>query len=329
MSYIFVSYAHSDTQKIIPIVGSLLDIGYPVWQDSLNLRGGSEWANEIDTAIENASYFLLIWSSNVLGSSYVLDKEIPHAKQHDTKIIPIIISGDIDDMPDDLRALQVIDLRKSFSDGMREIQNTIPLLDNITPTPRIAHQLQKTDATFSSAQRQWQTSLDFQVNDTHYVGLLLERSKYDVKSYLLGQIDDTFRKPDAVQLYIQMTGNVAWNTFDEYLRFVHTNDMRVWTILVRGFMRPAQRGDGLEYYLPTQHPNDADIWQNIVQVAWDGVQKVSDSNTPLHVFIQGPVALGTAFGAYEHLKRQIYIYHQDRGATSDAKRYFKAFDYRF
>ena len=238
MSYIFVSYSHHDTKKITSLVSNLLDAGYPIWQDSLNLRGGSEWATEIDDAIQAASYFLLIWSSNTLGSNYVLDKEIPHAKLHNTKIIPVIVSGDIEDIPADIQKLQVIDLRYEFSEGLKKIKQAIPLPDNVKPTPKIAEHLQKTDIVFGSAQRQWQTSFTLKVDGINYTSLLIDRSQYDIKAYLLGRSDDTFRKPDAVQVYIQTTGNVAWNTFDEYLRFVRAKDIRVWTVLVRGLMRP-------------------------------------------------------------------------------------------
>lgn len=323
---VFISYSHDDQRTVTNISLSLQDRGYNIWQDSLNLRGGSEWEKEILGAIKTSTYFILFWSENTRASSYILEKELTTAQAAGCKIIPVLIDGSIDTMPDEVKALQVIDLAAGQEKTLNALDDVLELpIDKVAP-PQLREVLDEGTMTFKSAERLWNTSISFGNSESSPVGLFIERSIYDINTFLIGERNATLSPPEEIYLFMQFTGELRYNTFAEFLGYVNARSLPLWAVLVRGPIRPSQRGGGLEYYLPNKTDK---AWEEAVNLAWKAIYTVSTASSPLHLFIQGPVALGAAFGAREHLKRNIHIYHQNRNATQARDRYFEAYHYKF
>ena len=73
---VFISYARIDGAKLAQrLQGDLRDKGYNAWLDTQRLRGGASWTNEIETALDEAEFVLVLMTPG----SYV--SEICRAEQ--------------------------------------------------------------------------------------------------------------------------------------------------------------------------------------------------------------------------------------------------------
>ena len=66
-NYIFISYAHKDSERVLPVIKKLRESGYNVWYDD-GIDPGTEWAVNIATHIEGCAYFLAFMSQAYLDS---------------------------------------------------------------------------------------------------------------------------------------------------------------------------------------------------------------------------------------------------------------------
>lgn len=65
--YIFISYAHKDSETVYPIIERLNKDGYRVWFDD-GITPGTEWPEYIATRIDHCSVFIFFASPNSVGS---------------------------------------------------------------------------------------------------------------------------------------------------------------------------------------------------------------------------------------------------------------------
>ena len=85
--YIFVSYAHKDSQLVFPEIKIFHDEGYPIWYDQ-GLTGGQEWDDEVARALISSSLLVVFISENSMASNNVQD-EIKLALKRNIDIVPI------------------------------------------------------------------------------------------------------------------------------------------------------------------------------------------------------------------------------------------------
>ena len=71
--YIFISYAHKDSDRVWPIIDRMLKDGYRVWYDE-GIDPGTEWDEFIASHIENCSYFIAFLSANYMASDNCKDE---------------------------------------------------------------------------------------------------------------------------------------------------------------------------------------------------------------------------------------------------------------
>ena len=78
--YIFISYAHKDSEKVIPAIKGMQDAGYPVWYDA-GIQVGSEWPDYIAEHLLGSSLVIAFISEHSIASDncrqeivYALDK---------------------------------------------------------------------------------------------------------------------------------------------------------------------------------------------------------------------------------------------------------------
>lgn len=79
-NYIFISYAHKDSEKVFPAIKGLEDAGYPVWYDA-GIQVGSEWPDYIAEHLLGSSLVIAFISASSIESDncrqeivYALDK---------------------------------------------------------------------------------------------------------------------------------------------------------------------------------------------------------------------------------------------------------------
>lgn len=79
--YIFISYAHRDSDRVWPIIEQLQRDGYRVWYDE-GIDPGTEWDEFIAAHVENCGYFLAFLSPHYMASDNCKD-ELNFARDED------------------------------------------------------------------------------------------------------------------------------------------------------------------------------------------------------------------------------------------------------
>ena len=81
--YVFLSYAHLDSDRVLPIFRRLEENHYRIWYDG-GIEAGTEWPDYIAEHLERSGCFLAFMSENYLNSrnckqeiNYALDLNIP------------------------------------------------------------------------------------------------------------------------------------------------------------------------------------------------------------------------------------------------------------
>lgn len=81
--YIFVSYSHKDSDKVFKEIKRFNEAGYHVWYDE-GIAPGNEWTDEIASALENCSLFVVFLTKNSVLSpnvkneiDFAIDENIP------------------------------------------------------------------------------------------------------------------------------------------------------------------------------------------------------------------------------------------------------------
>ena len=92
-SYVFVCYAHKDSDRVYADLTRLNDEGINLWYDE-GIPAGSSWRAEIAGAIQGASKLLFFISKASLVSSHCL-REVDFAVNHDIEIIPVYLDDSV------------------------------------------------------------------------------------------------------------------------------------------------------------------------------------------------------------------------------------------
>ena len=81
--YIFISYAHKDSARVLPILAQLQSRGYRVWYDE-GIAPGSEWPENIAQHLNDCAVTVAFVSNNSMASpncrreiTYALSKKKP------------------------------------------------------------------------------------------------------------------------------------------------------------------------------------------------------------------------------------------------------------
>jgi TolB-like protein len=90
MSDIFISYARDDAARVKKLADALKARGWAVWWDD-EIRGGDEYAKDIQRALEKARAVVVAWSKAACDSAWVKD-EAEFARDRGT-LVPISLDG--------------------------------------------------------------------------------------------------------------------------------------------------------------------------------------------------------------------------------------------
>ena len=108
MASVFLSYDHDDAQRAAPIASALEKAGHSVWWDR-HIKGGAEYNDEIEAAVDAADAVVVLWSKRSVRSAWVRDEAGEGRDQG--KLVPVLI--DAVKPPMGFRQFQTIDLSRS------------------------------------------------------------------------------------------------------------------------------------------------------------------------------------------------------------------------
>jgi tetratricopeptide (TPR) repeat protein len=105
MSSVFLSYDRDDGDKARPIAKALEKAGHSVWWDK-HIGGGTQYAKEIEQALNGADVVVVLWSSSAVESPWVRDEA--GSGRDKGRLVPLSIEGTLP--PLGFRQFQSIDL---------------------------------------------------------------------------------------------------------------------------------------------------------------------------------------------------------------------------
>ena len=71
--YVFISYSHRDSDRVLEIMNRMLQEGFNVWYDG-GIDPGTEWDENIAYHVNNCSYFIAFVSDGYIGSKNCKDE---------------------------------------------------------------------------------------------------------------------------------------------------------------------------------------------------------------------------------------------------------------
>jgi len=90
MAQVFISYSRKDLIFVERLAKDIQTTGIKVWYDVSGLEVGKRWAIEIESAIQQSQYFILILSPDSVKSEWV-EREFLSAQKYKLKIIPLLL----------------------------------------------------------------------------------------------------------------------------------------------------------------------------------------------------------------------------------------------
>ncbi len=96
---VFVSYAHANSDTVLPLASDLEAGGVGVWIDRDDLKGGQGWAGMIVRAIKSSGRFCLMCSAEAFASDHVR-REVYLADKYGKPMLPVRL--DDAPMPEDI-----------------------------------------------------------------------------------------------------------------------------------------------------------------------------------------------------------------------------------
>lgn len=115
---VLISYSHADATVATKIHSALVTAGIPTWIDRVEVRPGDSFVDEINKALSESSYVLLVVSRNSLASRWVQREWMSALAADGTLVIPILLEHC--EVPPILRDIQYVDLT-DFEVGIKKI----------------------------------------------------------------------------------------------------------------------------------------------------------------------------------------------------------------
>jgi hypothetical protein len=114
-SYLFVSYASRDQDRVLPVVDRLNRLGIRFWIDRYQIQGGADYSQEVPRAIGKAHGVIVFLSTHAFASKNV-KKELNIAWKKDKPVLPLLLEKV--EIPDDfLYNLEAVQSIAMFGEG--------------------------------------------------------------------------------------------------------------------------------------------------------------------------------------------------------------------
>ena len=89
MTQVFISYSRKDISFINRLAADLKNAGLDIWYDVSRIAGGARWRSEIENALRNSQYVIVVLSPDSIVSEWV-EREFLFSSNLKRKIIPIM-----------------------------------------------------------------------------------------------------------------------------------------------------------------------------------------------------------------------------------------------
>ena len=128
----FISYSHSDRDRVVPIASYLGRLGVRVWIDPKELSAGQAIVEQVSNVIANADLYIVAISPSALASAWV-NYELKTALSLEEargrpKVLPVIVAKA--EIPPTIRSRLYVDMTGTFDasrDTLREVvKNYLP-----------------------------------------------------------------------------------------------------------------------------------------------------------------------------------------------------------
>jgi predicted ATPase len=119
---IFISYAHADSAFVDRLEADLRKLGFDPWVDRERLKGGQRWRRELQEAVKRAQALLVVLSPDAIASQNV-QIEYNYVLELGNLVIPLYFRQC--EVPMELRAIQWIDFRKSYEQGLAALLDVL------------------------------------------------------------------------------------------------------------------------------------------------------------------------------------------------------------
>ena len=134
---IFLSYSHHDRAMVEELAKTLHSIGEEVWYADWEIAPGDSIVDKIfEEGLTDASAFVVVLSNSSANSKWVrneLDVATVRRIEGLTRVIPAL--ADDVEIPQSLRALRWVDLRRGVSEAATEIRNAVHGISKKPPMP--------------------------------------------------------------------------------------------------------------------------------------------------------------------------------------------------
>jgi tetratricopeptide (TPR) repeat protein len=129
---LFISYAHADSAFVDRLETDLQKQGFDPWVDRQRLKGGQRWRRKLQDAVKGAQVLLIVLSPDAVASENV-QIEYDYVLELGNVVIPLYYRQC--DVPMELRAIQWIDFRHSYEQGLAALVQVLRIQqDKVTPT---------------------------------------------------------------------------------------------------------------------------------------------------------------------------------------------------
>ncbi len=95
--YIFISYAHKDKKRVLPVIAELQERGYAVWYDA-GIEAGSEWPRIIAEKLSGCAMMIAFVSENYVLSDNC-QRELTYAQTKKKPILTVFDGIDRSELP--------------------------------------------------------------------------------------------------------------------------------------------------------------------------------------------------------------------------------------
>ena len=123
MARVFLSYERRDSAKAEAIATALEQRGHHVWWDR-HIKGGRQFSDEIERALNDAEAVVVLWSCNSVGSDWVRDEAASGRDRR--RLVPATIDGT--PPPLGFRQYQTLDLSRSPAASIPALSEAIAAL---------------------------------------------------------------------------------------------------------------------------------------------------------------------------------------------------------
>src|SRR5437763_17113820 len=119
---LFISYAHADSAFVDRLEADLRKEGFDPWVDRQRLKGGQRWRRELQDAVKRAQVLLIVLSPDAVASNNV-QIEYDYVLDLGKLVIPLYYRQC--EVPMELRAIQWIDFRHSYEQGLAALLDAV------------------------------------------------------------------------------------------------------------------------------------------------------------------------------------------------------------